>query len=77
MPARNLETSARNIVGYLLRTMIYMAPGLVLLAALSRYREEPSSTCNKLRVPDTTKHSPVLLNPAAGVRFAAWDYYDP
>jgi hypothetical protein len=77
MPARNLETSARNIVGYLLRTMIYMAPGLVLLAALSRHREEPSSTSNKLRVSDTTKHQPVLLNPAAGVRFVAWDYYDP
>jgi len=71
------ELSARSLLENLVRAAIYFAPGLVLLAALSRDRNNADAVGSRAPSPVSIKEqSPAEFDPAT-LKFAAWDYYDP
>jgi len=73
MSPRTLPISPRTFLDHLLRTAVYLAPGLVLLVAFSRHQDQsgPVFSARKDGRRFEVPSRPRTLN------FSAWDYYDP
>jgi hypothetical protein len=70
------ELSPRSLLDDLVRAAIYIAPGLVLLVALSRDRNNRDASPPRAPGPVSIKdQSPAEFDPAT-LEFTAWDYYD-
>ena len=78
MSARDAQSWVRNVIKEMVRTTVYLAPGLALFATLSRYRDESTAAQKQVATGKSVGYRG-LARPSvvARVRFAASDYYDP
>ena len=76
MSRRDSQTFRPDILDRILRTAVYLTPGLVLLLALARTRDQAVSPREQVPnpVPPNGSHP---SGRSALLRFAACDYYDP